>query len=70
MAFITKYNPYYIEPKYSSKVDCRIFDYFDLNTIDNEFIEDFKQMNFECIFKGYISEYIKKFIDKIKDIIL
>ena len=68
LAFITKYNPYYIEPKYSSKVDCRIFDYFDLNTIDNEFIEDFKQMNFEYIFKGYIAEYIKKFIDKIKDI--
>ena len=68
LAFITKYNPYYIEPKYSSKVDCRIFDYFDLNSIDNEFIEDFRQMNFEYIFRGYIAEYIKKFIDKIKDI--
>jgi len=68
LAFITKYNPYYIEPKYSSKVDCRIFDYLDLNSIDNEFIEDFKQMNFEYIFRGYIAEYIKKFIDKVKDI--
>ena len=68
LSLITKYNPYYIEPKYSSIVDCHIFDYFDLNTIDNEFIENFKQMNFENIFKDYIDEYITKFFDKIKDI--
>ena len=68
LAFITQYNPYYIEPKYSNKVDCSIFDSFDLNKIDNEFIGDFRRMNFEKIFKDNISEYIKKFIEKIKDI--
>ena len=68
LAFITQYNPYYIEPKYSNKVDCNIFDSFDLNKIDNEFIGDFRRMNFETIFKDNIAEYIKKFIEKIKDI--
>jgi hypothetical protein len=31
LGFITKYNPYYKEPNYSNKVDCEIFDQFDLN---------------------------------------
>ena len=68
LAFITKYNPYYREPQYSNKVDCAIFDCFDLNKIDNEFINDFKGMNFENIFADNIAEYIEKFIEKIKDI--
>ena len=66
LAFITQYNPYYKEPKYSNKVDCGIFDSFDLNKIDDEFIGDFKRMNFEIIFKDNIAEYIKKFMEKIK----
>ena len=68
LAFITGYNPYYIEPKYSNKVDCSIFDTLDLNQIDEKFIEDFKRRNFETIFKDNISEYIKKILGKIKDI--
>jgi len=68
LAFITQYNPYYREPKYSNKVDCEIFDSFDLNNIDNDFIEDFRGMNFENIFKDHINEYIKKIIEKIKNI--
>ena len=68
LAFITQYNPYYIMPKYSNKVDCEIFDSIDLNNIDNEFINDFRGMNFEIIFKDYISDYIKKIIEKIKNI--
>ena len=68
LAFITKYNPYYIEPKYSNKIDCAIFDSFDINTIDNEFIGYFREMDFEKIFKDNISEYIKKFFEKIKNI--
>jgi hypothetical protein len=68
LAFITRYNPYYIETRYSNKVDCSIFDSFDLNKIDKEFIEDFKRMNFEIIFKENIAEYIKKFIEKINNI--
>ena len=68
LAFITQYNPYYREQRYSNKVDCEIFDSFDLNNIDNDFIEDFRGMNFEIIFKEHINEYIKKIIEKIKSI--
>ena len=68
LAFITEYNPYYKDPKYSNKIDCDIFDLFNLNNIDNDFIEDFRGMNFESIFRDKISEYIKKIFDKIKDI--
>jgi len=68
LAFITKFNPYYREPKYFSKVDCSIFDFLDLDQIDNNFIGYFRRMNFEYIFKDNIAEYIKKFIEKIKTI--
>jgi hypothetical protein len=44
LGFITKYNPYYKEPNYSNKVDCEIFDQFDLNNC-NQFSQ-FKSMNF------------------------
>ena len=66
LGFITKYNPYYIEPKYSSKVDCEIFESFDLNNC-KEFSQ-FRSMNFEIIFKNNISDYIKKFMEKVKNI--
>ena len=68
LAFIVKYNPYYSDPKYSNKIDCDIIDSFDLSKIDIEFIEDFKNMNFELIFKNNIGDYIKKIIEKIKEI--
>ena len=66
LAFITEYNPYYKDNKYSNKIDCDIFDLFDLNKIDDDFIGDFREMNFENIFKDKIPEYIKKIIDKIQ----
>jgi hypothetical protein len=68
---IKRYNPYYNEEKYyskESKVDADIFNLFDLNNIDDEFIEDFKNMNFEIIFKENIVEYINKITSKIKTI--
>ena len=69
LRFITQYNPYYIEEKYlQSKVDVGIFELFDLNSIDDEFITHFRENNFEIIFKEYNFEYIKMFIDKIKNI--
>ena len=68
LAFITQFNPYYREPKYYNKVDCSIFDSFDLDYIDKNFIEDFKRMKFEIIFKDSISDYIKKLIEKINNI--
>ena len=33
--YITKYNPYYKEPKFYEKVDSDIFNSFDLNEIDD-----------------------------------
>ena len=68
LAYITQYNPYYIDPKYSKKINFDIFDLFDLNNINNEFIENYRKMNFEIIFKEKIFEYIIKIIDKIKTI--
>jgi len=68
LRFITQYNPYYRESKYFNKVDCGIFDFLDLAQIDNDFIKYFRRMNFEYIFKDNISEYIKKFIEKINNI--
>ena len=60
LAFIVKYNPYYKDPKYSNKIDCDLF--------DKDFIEDFKNMNFEIIFKNNNAEYIKKLLEKINGI--
>ena len=68
LAFITQYNPYYIEPKYHSKVDADIFNSFDLNSIDDEFVEDFRKMKFEKIFEQNIGEFINKLTSKIKSI--
>ena len=68
LRFITQYNPYYNEEKYYNQVDSDIFNSFDLNNIDDEFIEDFRKMGFENIFKESISEYINKLISKIKTI--
>lgn len=68
LAYITHYNPYYIEAKYYNKVNSDIFDLFDLNNIDKEFIDDYREMKFELIFKENITEYINKIISKIKNI--
>lgn len=68
LAYITQYNPYYIDPKYYNKVNSDIFDLFDLNNVDKEFIGDFRDMKFELIFKENISEYINKIISKITNI--
>ena len=68
LGLICKYNPYYIEEKYKNKLDCKIFDLFDLNDVDDDFIDKFRHMNFEIIFKDNINEYITKIISKIKNI--
>ena len=41
--YITKYNPYYKEPKFYEKVDSDIFNSFDLNEIDDLTITDFRK---------------------------
>ena len=68
LAYITKYNPYYTDSKYYNQVSSDIFDLLDLNNIDNDFIEHFKEMNFELIFKENIPEYINKIFSKINNI--
>jgi len=67
LAYITQYNPYYID-RNMNKIDANIFDSFNLNNIDDNFIEDFRNMNFESIFKENINEYINKIISKIESI--
>ena len=56
--FIKKYNPFYDiqEKRYSSRVDADIFDLFDISEINEEFIQDFRAMKFENIFKERIDE--------------
>ena len=66
LKIITQYNPYYREERYSNKVDCDIFDSFDLDK--NKEYAEFREMNFESIFKDSITDYIKKFMEKIKNI--
>ena len=66
--FITWYNPYYIEPKFNERVDSDIFNSFDLNVIDKETIDDFRNLKFENVFKGKINDFIREFISKIKNI--
>ena len=70
LSYITTYNPYYKEEKYSENAELDIFDLFDLNDIENDqdFINDFRKMKFEIIFKENISEYIDKIMSKIKTI--
>lgn len=69
-SFITKYNPFYSTENinFSNKRDFDILDSFNLNDIDNDFVQYFKRMGFESIFKDKLPEYIKKIIDKIKTI--
>ena len=66
--YITKYNPYYIEPHFHEKVDSYIFNSFDLNEIDDLTITDFRKFKFENVFKGKINDFIREFISKIKQI--
>ena len=68
--YIKKYNPFYDvqEKRYSSRVDADIFDLFGISEINEEFIQDFRAMKFENIFKERIDEFIAKIISKIKNI--
>lgn len=50
--FITKCNPYYKEERFGEKVDLDIFFSFDVDAINDLTIQDFRQFNFEKIFKG------------------
>ena len=65
---IIQYDPYFKEDRYknSKKRDSNIFDYIDFNKIDDQFIETFKKLNFEEIFKEKITNFTDKIISKIE----
>ena len=65
--YIVLYNPYYIK-KDIDNINTDIFNLFDLNDIDNDFIENFKKKNFEIIFKKKINDYFNKITSKIQKI--
>ena len=67
LAHIIKYNPYYIK-KDVDNINTDIFNLFDFNNIDSDFIKYFKEMNFEIIFWKKISDYINKITSKIQKI--
>ena len=68
LSLISNYNPYFIETKYIYRIDLNFLNLFDLNNIDNEFIETFRNMDFEVKFKDNINEYIEKLLSKIKKV--
>ena len=68
LTYVAKYNPYYTEDKYSYKRDTYIFDYISLDDNDQKFIEAFKKLDFETIFKDKTIEFLNKIISKIKNI--
>ena len=67
LGYFTQYNPYFIEERYKDKVDTFIFDYVDFNSIDEQFIETFKHLNFEYIFKDNLNDFLNKMMSKIND---
>ena len=74
LGIIEKYNPYFNvqdkddEKKYSHNRDVSIFDCIDFDESDEIFIESFKKLKFENIFKKNISEFLNKIVSKIKNI--
>ena len=59
------HDPYYMEEKYSNKVDTNIFDGFDLSEVNAENIINFKKMRFKFIFRENIKVYVRKILSKI-----
>ena len=68
LVLVVAFNPYYKEDKYIYKRDSSIFDYIDLDDNDEQFIETFKNLKFEKIFKDNKIEFLNKMISKINNI--
>ena len=66
LELIIKFNPYYIKGLYPKKPKEKIFELFDLDDANEEFIERFKKMEFELIFNKKLTEYINAITSKIK----
>ena len=57
-----------IEQNYENKRDVEIFDKINFNTIDKDFIVEFRKCEFEILFKNDIQSYLLKFNEKIEKI--
>ena len=66
LKFIIKYDPYYKEDQYEYKRDSNIFDYLKFE-VNEEFIETFKSLKFEIIFKENIIDFLNKIFFKINN---
>jgi hypothetical protein len=66
LKYIVKYDPYYKEDQYKYKRDLNIFDYLKFE-VNEEFIETFKSLKFEIIFKENIIDFLNKIFFKINN---
>ena len=75
LGVVEKYNPYYntkniktdIE-RYKNSRETSIFNNIHFNNPTDAFMETFRNLNFEIMFKENITEFINKIISKIEDI--
>ena len=68
LGFIKQYDPYYNEDRHKYRRETNIFDYINFDQIDKQFIETFKKLEFEIVFKGNINDFLNKIISKIDNI--
>ena len=65
LGYIEQYDPYFKEDKYKYKIDTIIFDYIKFDSLDSQFIDSFKKLNFEEIFKDSMNAFLNKMMSKI-----
>jgi len=68
LGFIKQFDPYYIEDKYKFKRETNIFDYLSFSQINKQFIETFKGLKFETVFKEKLTDFMNKMVLKIDNI--
>ena len=61
---ITKRDPIYFTDTNIDRRDCNILDQIDFEKIDGEFMNTYKESNFEIIFKKQIINFLTKLFDK------